>query len=379
MLTRAYQNNNHQPGGDFMGGSVIYDKNSKRHYISIYWQGKRYKIFKHPITGDPFFDKRSAEKQLGKLRTQVDEKTFTPKAWFPDSPLSTRIYANEWLEVIEVSENTHSKYSGYVSNYIIPFFQDSDIRSIRYIDLVKFHKSILLGDKSKYNILSCLRAILRHAWKNEDIQKVPPFPTLSYTLPEIEYLAFEDQERVLKHIHERHKPIFQIAMEYGYRVQEVRALQWDCVDFSTGIITIRRSFSENTLQETTKTHRIRKDPITDYARVILKAIQRHVSPFVFIRTDGKPYTGKHMNKLWHPACEKAGVKIKMQNAFRHSLGCQLLDQGEDMDLVREQLGHTQIKMTMRYAKRKTATRLSALEKRRKIIDLASKRPVTNDK
>lgn len=41
----------------------------------------------------------------------------------------------------------------------------------------------------------------------------------------------------------------------------------------------------------------------------------------------------------------------MYNGVRNSLGCQLLDLGYDMDLVRDQLGHAKIEMTRRYAKR----------------------------
>ena len=54
----------------------------------------------------------------------------------------------------------------------------------------------------------------------------------------------------------------------------------------------------------------------------------------------------------------------MQTAFRHSLGCQLLDQNEGIDLVQGILGHTNIKMTQRYAKRKVAKSTEALERRR---------------
>ena len=140
-----------------MKGSTIYDKKSRRWYVSIYWEGKRYKIFRHPLTGDPFWSEKSAEKQLGKLRTEVDEKTFNPATWFPDSPLSLRVYALNWLEIIEVSEKTRRDYTGYFRNWIIPFFKDMDIRSIRYNKILELHKNILLSDKSRYNIVSCLK------------------------------------------------------------------------------------------------------------------------------------------------------------------------------------------------------------------------------
>lgn len=89
--------------------------------------------------------------------------------------------------------------------------------------------------------------------------------------------------------------------------------------------------------------------------------------YVFHQEDGKPYTNKNLNLIWRIACGKVGVKIKMYNAFRHFLGCQLLDQGEDLDLVREQLGHTKMEMIRRYAKRSQGRLMEALNKRRDIV------------
>ncbi len=91
---------------------------------------------------------------------------------------------------------------------------------------------------------------------------------------------------------------------------------------------------------------------------------------MFIRKDGKPYTNKNLNALWHDAEEKTGIKIKLYNAVRHSLGCQLLDLGYEMDLVRQLLGHTKSEMTMRYAERSNPTITKALEGRRaKVIGI----------
>ncbi len=122
-------------------------------------------------------------------------------------------------------------------------------------DLVKFHKWIPRGNKGKYNVVSTLKTMLRYAWKNEDILKVPPFPELSYTRPEIEYITLEQQNTILSHIPERHRPIFQFIMEYGCRPGEARALQKDCI--VNGQIIIRRAFSNNILRETTKTGKMK--------------------------------------------------------------------------------------------------------------------------
>ena len=351
-----------------MKGSVHYDKKGKRWFVQVYWEGFQHRFWKHPQTGEPFWAKKSAEKQLNRIRTEIDEGYFNPLAWKPDSPMSVRVYATEWLECIDVSSSTLKDYRSSVNNYIINFFGDKDIRRIRHNDLVKFKKSILRKDKGKYNVMSCLRTMLRYAWRNEDIPSVPPFPVLSYELPEIEYLEFEQQEKVLAEISERHRPIFQFMQEYGGRPGEARALQKDCL--VNGEFLIKRAFSENTLQQKTKTKRIRRYEVTPFFQQVLDGIPPHLSAFVFVRDDGKPYTSKNLNKIWHEACSKVGIKIKMYNAFRHSLGCQLLDQGEDMDLVRQQLGHTKVEMTRRYAKRSASKLTDALSKRRaKVVPL----------
>ncbi len=345
-----------------MKGSVHYDKKSKRWFVSVYWGGKRYKYFRHPITGEPFFAQKSAEKQLGKIRTEVDEGYFNPKHWKVSSPLLVKTYTFDWLDSINVSANTLMDYRSSVKNYIIPYMGEKDIRKIRYNDIVKFYKWISRSDKGKYNVVSALKTMLRYAWRNEDILKVPPFPKLNYLMPEIEYITLEQQNIIMSYIPERHRPVYQFMTEYGCRPGEARALQRDCI--VDGEIVIRRAFSNNILRATTKTGRVRRYKITIYFKEVLDNMSLHISPFVFVRDDGKPYTSKNLNKIWHDACNKAGIHIKLYNGVRHSLGCQLLDMGYDIDLVREQLGHTKIEMTQRYAKRSNETLCDALESRR---------------
>jgi len=359
-----------------MKGSCHYDKKAKRWFVQIYWEGKKHRIWRHPLTGEPFWAKKSADKQLNRIRTEVDEGYFNPRHWKPDSPMSVRVYALEWLELIDVSPNTLKDYRYSIRNFIIPFFGDKDIRRIRHGDLVKFHKWIPRADKGKYNVMSILRTMLRYAWRNEDLPSVPPFPKLTYTVPEIEYLTLEQQEAILNNIPERHRPIFQFMMEYGVRPGEARALQKDCI--VDGDVIIKRAFADNNLRETTKSGKIRRYKITPYFESALNNIKLHLSPFVFVRDDRKPYTSKNLNKIWHEACNKVDIKIKMYNGVRHSLGCQLLDMDCDMDLVREQLGHTKIEMTRRYAKRSKQGLADALERRRgKVFDIQNRLKESN--
>ncbi len=103
--------------------------------------------------------------------------------------------------------------------------------------------------------------------------------------------------------------------------------------------------------QSTKTGKQRVYGITANARRILDALPLCLSPYIFSREDASPYTWKSMTKRWKTACKKAGVEINLYNAIRHSLGCQLLDQGVEMEMVRDVLGHTSTNITRRYAQR----------------------------
>lgn len=358
-----------------MAGSVHWHTPAKRYYIQVYWEGKRIKIWKHPVSLEPFFNKRSAQKQLARIQTEIDDKEFTPKFWLPDSPMLIQEYAQVWLATKDVSRKTLSGYRTAVEKYINHFFKNKDIRRIRANDLKLFKMWLQeqLADKGVYNNMNCLKTLLNDAYRNEDIFRVPPFPRLKNPEPPPEYITLEQQEVLLSKIPDRHKPIFQIGMEYGLRVGEGRAIKKDCI--KAGKLIIKRAFSDNQLKDT-KTSEWREYDLTEYALGILEGIEPHLSPFVFVRTDGKPYTNKNLNAIWHEAEKEAGITIKLYNAFRHSLGCQLLDLGYDIDLVRQQLGHKNAAMTKRYAKRSNPVLTQALESRRgKIINLKENKNV----
>jgi len=349
-----------------MSGTVIYHKSARRYYIQLYWEGVKIRIWRHPLSYDPFFDERSAQKQLHRIQTEIDDHEFDPKYWLPDSPMLLSKYAEIWVELKEVSKKTKEGYESTINKYIIPFFKQKDIRRVRANDIKQFKKWLgkTLSPKTVYNKIGVLKTIMKDAYDNEDIQKIPPFPKLSMPKTIPAYIELEQQELILSAIPERHRPIFQIGMEYGLRVGEVRAIQKDCIN--DGILTIKRAFSDNLLT-TTKTDTWREYNLTSYAIEILNNIEPHLGSFIFVREDGNRYTSANLNKIWHKACSQAGIKIKLYNAFRHSLGCQLLDMGYDMDHVRQQLGHTNMEMTKRYARRSNPILANALENRRNNI------------
>lgn len=286
--------------------------------------GSKEWYYTDPVYHDPFDTEIKARVWLERAREEVAEGVFNPKAWRKGSPLDLSIYAKDWLNSVDVAVVTYRGYKASVEQYIVPFFKGQDIRYVRYNDLVKFKKYLetKLTSKGVYNKIYTLKKIFNDAYRNQDIFRVPPFPKMSYDKPEIEYLTLDQQQQIIEAIPQRHRPIFQFMMEYGVRPGEARGLQKDCI--KDGQIIIKRAFSDEILRETTKTGEkgVRTFLITPYFQEILNSLPLAISPFVFTREDGQAYKRSDLPRIWNEACKATGIKIKLYNGVRHSLGCQ---------------------------------------------------------
>ncbi len=344
-----------------MKGSIHFKRD--RFFVNLYWDGKPYQIWKYK--DEPLWHRKTAEKLLNKIRAEVDEGSFNIKSYMPESPLGLRFFSEQWLKASTACEATKAFYTHMIKKSIEYFGADFDIRYFTHSKLQIFYNELKLSVKGKYNVLTTLKTMLRFAMKDEVIKRVPPFPNLPIGLPEdIDYLDIEQQNTILRAIPERHRPIFAFAMEYGLRIEEVQAILKDCI--RNGELTIKRSISNRVLVEHTKTKRIRVYGLTSNAVEILRGVEPSRSPYVFVRENGKPYSWKILTKIWKIACSETGIEINLNNGLRHSLGCQLLDQGRELELVRDIYGHTSTEMTRRYAKRSQSRITQILELRTKV-------------
>lgn len=344
-----------------MKGSYHFQRD--RYYVSIYWDGKANRIWRY--NGEPIWHEKTAEKLLSKIRAEIDDGRFVLQSYFPNSPLSLKSVSESWLRASTICDATKKFYEKANKKCISYFGEDFDIRNFTHSKLQIFYNELDMSVKGKYNVLASLKTMLNYAYKDDLIPRVPPFPSLPLGLPEeIAYLTYDQQQSVLGAIPERHRGVYEFAMEYGLRIGEVLALQWDCVTDKE--ITIKRTVSDGELRQTTKTGRSRVYGLTGRGKEILEGAKRSrvengISPYIFRRTDGKPYTWKSLTKRWKTACKKAGITINLYNGIRHSLGGQLMDQGVEMEMVRDILGHTSTNTTRRYARRSSSVMMNVLE------------------
>lgn len=205
-----------------------------------------------------------------------------------------------------------------------------------------------LSKKSINNVLTVLRRMLVVARKRGLIESVPDFEWLKSELPDIDFLDFNEAERLVAAADGEWRTIILTALRTGMRHGELIGLRWEDVDFVTGRITVRQNIVNKKIG-TPKSGRAREIPLGIEVRNALKAHRHLRGPLVFCDRGGEMFgTVATRLPLWR-ACKKAGLRQIGWHALRHSFASHLVMRGASLKAVQELLGHSSILMTMRYA------------------------------
>jgi integrase len=74
---------------------------------------------------------------------------------------------------------------------------------------------------------------------------------------------------------------------------------------------------------------------------------REAPAWVFPDPGGHPLTpGAFWQNVWRPLLTRAGVRYRKPHALRHTFASLLIQQGESLAYVRDQMGHHSIKITV---------------------------------
>jgi integrase len=137
-------------------------------------------------------------------------------------------------------------------------------------------------------------------------------------------------------------PMVLLAMNTGLRRGELFLLSWKNLNLSTAMLTVQAS--------TAKSSRTRHVPLNTEALSVLRAwktAQADTSGLVFPGKDGGPFD--NINRSWNAVRAAAELDDFTFHDLRHHFASRLVMAGVDLNTVRELLGHSDIKMTLRYA------------------------------
>ena len=171
----------------------------------------------------------------------------------------------------------------------------------------------------------------------------------------VRFLTADEETRLQKAMTSKDWDVVAVALHTGLRRGEQFALEWEHVDFSTGLLTVPRS----------KSGELRRVPMNDVVREVFRALpSRLKSKWVFPSKKGKTHMDPKnaMNRVFVPAVKEAGIRNFHWHDLRHTFASRLVMAGVDLRTVQELLGHKTIAMTVRYSHLSPEHQLEAVQR-----------------
>lgn len=256
-----------------------------------------------------------------------------------------------------LSPSSIHNYSSYLRINIYPHFSAQDIKHIQKSDIEKMQRELRAKHNAKgtNNIMAVMKSIFKEAHRDGYLLKNPTeYISKLKEDPQHEkyWTRAEINQFLLSNTHHSMYDFFLLALNTGMRKGELGALQWDKVDFALNQITVTRTRDKYGLKETTKTNLRRVVPMNSLTRACLLKLfnKRTDSPYVFVREDASPLEIHHVYRDFTQAYKRAKIMNKIPfHGLRHTFASQFVMNGGNIFDLQKILGHTDIKMTMRYA------------------------------
>ena len=166
-------------------------------------------------------------------------------------------------------------------------------------------------------------------------------------------------------------PQFRLILELGLRTSELVGLEWSAISFEKRELTVRKtleyrySTKQWILGPPKTTSGYRTISLTDIAFEILQQIKNSPSninektpdefkDLVFINRTGFPTNNSTYDAALTKRCEKAKVTHLSMHGLRHTYASRFCEQSNDYKTLSENLGHSNIGVTMNVYAHKTS-------------------------
>jgi len=284
-----------------------------------------------PYLFTPHFRESHAKEAMRVARSYFpvigDKKLSEIDAWMIEKYRSARLKAgvsapttNRELSVVKAALSVAVEKGFLKSNPIakVKQFQEDDEGRVRYLSE---------DEDSRLRIaLDGREAKMRHERENFNAWR-----------RERGYILFPEFGSFVDHL----KPITLVALNTGMRRGELFNLKREHIDFVKRFLTIS--------WRTAKGKKTRHIPLNDECFDVLTKWRQQANSedFVFCGRNGKRMGS--IKTAWAHLMRDAKIKDFHFHDCRHDFASKLVMRGEDLNTVRELLGHSDIKMTLRYA------------------------------
>jgi integrase len=192
-------------------------------------------------------------------------------------------------------------------------------------------------------IKGCLsRAVEWSAIDSHDLNKVK---TLTVDNSKVRYLSKDEEARLRENLQTCNTDFLEVivllALNTGMRKGELLPLEWNHINFDNKILTVdfQNAKSGNT----------RHLPLNTQAFNTLQGWQQKTNGIGFVFKDKNNAPLKDFPHIWGALLNEAKITNFRFHDLRHHFASKLVMASVDLNTVRELLGHSDLKMTLRYA------------------------------
>jgi site-specific recombinase XerD len=215
----------------------------------------------------------------------------------------------------------------------------------RYIDArtgeTCFNSKKKISAASINRELACIKTMFKMAVRWGRMKYNPATGIEKLEEAPFEYRILNDAEiaGLIAKANDELKRLLIVALNTGMRKSEILSLKWSDIKFEGGYITVRA--------ENSKSKKGRNVPMNAAVLEVFRKIPKRSRIYVFFNKE----TGKHVKDFrtsFLRACRKAEIKKMRIHDLRHTAASKMIEGGIDIVTVSKILGHSDIKITMRY-------------------------------
>lgn len=259
----------------------------------------------------------------------------------------------------KLSKNTIDSYSRDIRNYLLYLESKGLVDSLKVndTDIMMYNMHLKVSNKSAATISRSLATLRNYYGYLHNQNYISSNPTLNITSPKSEkkmpdILTIGEIEALLKQpdtstpIGCRDNAMLEIIYAAGIKVTELISLNVSDVNFEYGFIRCTGNKSSDRIIPIGK---IAQKALSDYILNMRSSLTAVPSGALFVNYVGKRLSRQGFWKLLKSYTKAANIdKTITPHTLRHSFAVHLIQNGADLSVVKELLGHSDISSTQVY-------------------------------
>lgn len=325
-----------------------------------------------PVGTSEGLTRKQAEGELRRLMGEV--KLLVPVQRVTFEQAGER-YVHHVEHVLRRKPSTVQDYRIMIRRHLGPHFGESAIERIKPSD-VESYTAAKLGDglaiKTITNHLNFAHGVfqfaLRRGWVTSNPVALTDRPRSAPADPDIRFLSAEELKALMRAVPSddvlgpTDHALYTVAAMTGLRQGELVALRWRDVDWSAGVVRVRRTFSRGAWGKPKSRRSSRAVPIADR---VAAELDRHFQRAAYKADDalvfchphtGNPYDASKLRDRFYAAMTAAGMGERCGrrggitfHSLRHTFGTRMASVGVPMRTLQEWMGHRDFTTTLIYA------------------------------